>query len=664
MRNNLSQNWKSVIFYILIPVMLIGSIFLFSGQNKKTDVKNYSEIVNLFRTNQVAEYELDLSSGQLTYRLFDDKKDVVNKYTVPSVTYFIDDISEYVNEYNDAHTDKQITYNYKKGSTNNWWLSMLPTFFFTIIIILMFLWLMRKMTGSISSETNRTLGFGKIKSKTQSGEDSDKKFEDVAGCEEEKAELEELVDFLKNGEKYTELGARIPKGVLLVGPPGTGKTLLAKAVAGEAGAPFLSISGSDFVEMYVGVGASRVRDLFEQAKKKAPCIVFIDEIDAVGRHRGTGMGGGNDEREQTLNQLLVEMDGFGSNSGVIVIAATNRPDVLDPALLRPGRFDRQITVNRPDAQGREDILKVHSKGKPLAPDVDLHEVAKDTIGFTGADLENLMNESALLAVRRNKKAITSQDIIDATSRVELGTEKKSHKFSEKAKKLTAYHEAGHAVASFYIEGHDPVREISIVPRGLGAGGYTWYTPQEENYNSRKDMLDNLVSMFGGRVAEALALNDISTGASNDLQRATEIVRDMVIKYGMSDSIGPVVYDSGNGEVFLGKDYGHVNNYSEATSARIDAEVEKIMREAYNRTVEILSEHFDKLELVANVLLEKEKISGEDFESLMKFGTLPTSEEASSTDDTPAEIETVAEAQNEVIETAQATQTENTENTEE
>ena len=664
MRNNLSQNWKSVIFYILIPVMLIGSIFLFSGQNKKTDVKNYSEIVNLFRTNQVAEYELDLSSGQLTYRLFDDKKDVVNKYTVPSVTYFIDDISEYVNEYNDAHTDKQITYNYKKGSTNNWWLSMLPTFFFTIIIILMFLWLMRKMTGSISSETNRTLGFGKIKSKTQSGEDSDKKFEDVAGCEEEKAELEELVDFLKNGEKYTELGARIPKGVLLVGPPGTGKTLLAKAVAGEAGAPFLSISGSDFVEMYVGVGASRVRDLFEQAKKKAPCIVFIDEIDAVGRHRGTGMGGGNDEREQTLNQLLVEMDGFGSNSGVIVIAATNRPDVLDPALLRPGRFDRQITVNRPDAQGREDILKVHSKGKPLAPDVDLHEVAKDTIGFTGADLENLMNESALLAVRRNKKAITSQDIIDATSRVELGTEKKSHKFSEKAKKLTAYHEAGHAVASFYIEGHDPVREISIVPRGLGAGGYTWYTPQEENYNSRKDMLDNLVSMFGGRVAEALALNDISTGASNDLQRATEIVRDMVIKYGMSDSIGPVVYDSGNGEVFLGKDYGHVNNYSEATSARIDAEVEKIMREAYNRTVEILTEHFDKLELVANVLLEKEKISGEDFESLMKFGTLSTSEEASSTDDAPAEIETVAEAQSEVIETAQATQTENTENTEE
>ena len=621
MRKNLSQNWKSIVFYILIPVLLIGSIFFFSMQNKNTDTKNYSEIVNMFRNDQVQQYELDLSTGQLNYRLRTDDDKTVNRYTVPSVSYFLDDISEYVNEYNDTHQDDPIVYNYKKGSSNSWWMSMLPTFIFTIIIVLMFVWLMRKMSNSIGNETNRTLGFGKIKSKTASGEDSDKKFEDVAGCDEEKAELAELVDFLKNGEKYTQLGARIPKGVLLVGPPGTGKTLLAKAVAGEAGAPFLSISGSDFVEMYVGVGASRVRDLFEQAKKKSPCIVFIDEIDAVGRHRGTGMGGGNDEREQTLNQLLVEMDGFGSNSGVIVIAATNRPDVLDPALLRPGRFDRQITVNRPDAQGREDILKVHSKGKPLGPDVDLHEIAKDTIGFTGADLENLMNEAALLAVRRNKKAITLQDIIDATSRVELGTEKKSHKFSEKAKKLTAFHEAGHAVSSFYIEGHDPVREISIVPRGLGAGGYTWYTPQEENYNSRKEMLDNLVSMFGGRVAEALALNDISTGASNDLQRATEIVRDMVIKYGMSDSIGPVVYDSGNGEVFLGKDYGHVNNYSEQTSARIDAEVEKIMRQAYDKTVEILKEHYDKLELVANLLIEKEKISGEEFENLMNYGTL-------------------------------------------
>lgn len=663
MRKNMSQNWKAVIFYILIPVLLIGSIFLLSYQNKNTVTTNYSEIVNLFRNDKVESFELDLSTGELNYKLRDDDK-TVNKYSVPSVSYFIDDISEYVDRYNDSHQDTQITYNYKKGSSNSWWMSMLPTFIFTVIIILMFVWLMRRMSSSIGNETNRTLGFGKIKSKNSSGEESDKKFEDVAGCDEEKAELAELVDFLKNGEKYTELGARIPKGVLLVGPPGTGKTLLAKAVAGEAGVPFLSISGSDFVEMYVGVGASRVRDLFEQAKKKSPCIVFIDEIDAVGRHRGTGMGGGNDEREQTLNQLLVEMDGFGSNTGVIVIAATNRPDVLDPALLRPGRFDRQITVNRPDAQGREDILKVHSKNKPLAPDVDLHEIAKLTIGFTGADLENLMNEAALLAVRNGRKAIVLQDIMDASSRVELGTEKKSHKFSDKAKKLTAFHEAGHAVSAYYTEGHDPVKEISIIPRGLGAGGYTWYTPQEENYNSRKEMLDNLVSMFGGRVAEALALDDISTGASNDLQRATEIVRDMVIKYGMSDSIGPVVYDSGNGEVFLGKDYGHVNNYSEETSARIDAEVEKIMRQAYDKTVEILKEHYDKLELVANALLKKEKINGEEFESLMKFGTLPISEETSSTDDAPAEIENVAEAQSEVIETAQATQTENAKNTEE
>ena len=632
MRKNMSQNWKSAIFYILIPLLLIGSIFLFSAQSKNTTAKNYSEVVNLFRNNQVTQYELDLSSGNLTYKLVGDGENTVNRYTVPSVSYFLDDISDYVNDYNDANPDNQIVYNYKKGSSNSWWMSMLPTFIFTLIIIVMFVWLMRRMSSSIGNETNRTLGFGRIKSKTQSGEDSDTKFEDVAGCDEEKAELAELVDFLKNGEKYTQLGARIPKGVLLVGPPGTGKTLLAKAVAGEAGAPFLSISGSDFVEMYVGVGASRVRDLFEQAKKKSPCIVFIDEIDAVGRHRGTGMGGGNDEREQTLNQLLVEMDGFGSNSGVIVIAATNRPDVLDPALLRPGRFDRQITVNRPDKQGREDILKVHAKGKPLGPDVDLKEVAKDTIGFTGADLENLMNEAALLAVRRNKKAISYQDIVDATSRVELGTEKKSHKYSEKAKKLTAYHEAGHAVASYYVEGHDPVREISIVPRGLGAGGYTWYTPQEENYNSRNDMLNDLISMFGGRVAEAVALDDISTGASNDLQRATEIVRDMVVKYGMSDDLGPVVYDSGNGEVFLGKDYGHVNNYSEQTSARIDSEVEKIMREAYAKTMSILKEHYDKLELVAETLIKKEKISGEEFENLMKNGALEVEAVETSTEE--------------------------------
>ena len=632
MRKNMSQNWKAVIFYILIPVLLIGSIFLLSYQNKNTVTTNYSEIVNLFRNDKVESFELDLSTGELNYKLRDDDK-TVNKYSVPSVSYFIDDISEYVDRYNDSHQDTQITYNYKKGSSNSWWMSMLPTFIFTVIIILMFVWLMRRMSSSIGNETNRTLGFGKIKSKNSSGEESDKKFEDVAGCDEEKAELAELVDFLKNGEKYTELGARIPKGVLLVGPPGTGKTLLAKAVAGEAGVPFLSISGSDFVEMYVGVGASRVRDLFEQAKKKSPCIVFIDEIDAVGRHRGTGMGGGNDEREQTLNQLLVEMDGFGSNTGVIVIAATNRPDVLDPALLRPGRFDRQITVNRPDAQGREDILKVHSKNKPLAPDVDLKEVAKGTIGFTGADLENLLNEAALLTARRNKKAITASEIQDATTRVEMGTEKKSHKYSEKAKKLTAYHEAGHAVVSYYLENHDPVKEISIIPRGLGAGGYTMYQPQEENYTSKNEMLDLLVSMLGGRVSEAIALDDVSTGASNDLQRASQICRDMVSKYGMSDEIGPVVYSDDNNEVFLGKDYGHVNNYSEATSAKIDAQIEKMMRNAYAQTEEILKTHYDKLELVAETLIKNEKISGDEFKQLMVNGFIASDK----SDDTAEEI---------------------------
>ena len=629
MRNNLSKNWKSIIFYILIPLLLIGSIFLFSSQSRSVD-KNYSEIVALFRDNKVSEFELNLNSGELKYKLFsDDEKASAKSYSVPSVSYFLDDIGDYVNDYNKdpQNKDKQIVYNYLKGSNNSIFLSLLPTIILVVIITALSFWMMRKMGSTIGNETNRTLGFGKIKAKEVGEGDNKTTFADVAGCDEEKEEMTELVDYLKQPDKYTQLGARIPKGVLLVGPPGTGKTLLARAVAGEANAPFLSISGSDFVEMYVGVGASRVRDLFEQAKKKAPAIVFIDEIDAVGRHRGTGMGGGNDEREQTLNQLLVEMDGFGNNTGVIVIAATNRPDVLDPALLRPGRFDRQITVNLPDAKGREDILKVHSKNKPLAPDVDLHEVAMDTIGFTGADLENLMNEAALLAVRRDKKAVSNSEIIDAESRVELGTEKKSHKFSEKAKKLTAFHEAGHAIASYFTEGHDPVKEISIVPRGLGAGGYTWYTPQEENYNSKQEMLINLVSLFGGRVAEAVALGDISTGASNDLQRATEICRDMVTKYGMTDEVGPVVYDDGNGEVFLGKDYGHVNNYSEQTSARIDSEVEKLMRDAYTKTEIIIREHYDKLELLANTLIEKEKISGDEFESLMKYGKLPQEIEA-------------------------------------
>lgn len=578
--NNMSKNWKSILVYILIPILLIGAVIYFVNSQTSTQLK-YSQVVSMFKNNEVSEFSLDLSSGNLVYKTFAKPKEEKN-YSVPNVSYFLDDIRESVDKYNDEHSDKPIVYDYRAGTSNAWIYSMIPSLLMFVVLIALGIYAFRKMSGAMNSETNRTLGFGKIKTKTLVEDEKRKTtFKDVAGCDEEKSELEELVEFLKNPESFTELGARIPRGVLLVGPPGTGKTLLARAVAGEAGAPFLSISGSDFVEMYVGVGASRVRDLFEQAKKKAPAIVFIDEIDAVGRHRGAGTGGGNDEREQTLNQLLVEMDGFGTNSGIIVIAATNRPDVLDPALLRPGRFDRQITVNRPDAQGREDILKVHSRNKPLGPDVDLKEIAKDTIGFTGADLENLLNEAALLAVRRKKKALTMQEISDATSRVEMGTEKKSHKYSEKAKKLTAYHEAGHAVSSYYIEGHDPVKEISIIPRGMGAGGYTWYTPQEENYNSKADMLDDLISLLGGRVAEALSLNDISTGASNDLQRATSICRDMVSKYGMSDELGPVVYSDDNNEVFLGKDYGHVNNYSEATSARIDEQIEKMMRKAYH-----------------------------------------------------------------------------------
>ena len=641
--NNMSKNWKSILVYILIPILLIGAVIYFVNSQTSTQLK-YSQVVSMFKNNEVSEFSLDLSSGNLVYKTFAKPKEEKN-YSVSNVSYFLDDIRESVDKYNDEHSDKPIVYDYRAGTSNAWIYSMIPSLLMFVVLIALGIYAFRKMSGAMNNETNRTLGFGRIKTKTLVEDEKRKTtFKDVAGCDEEKAELEELVEFLKNPESFTELGARIPRGVLLVGPPGTGKTLLARAVAGEAGAPFLSISGSDFVEMYVGVGASRVRDLFEQAKKKAPAIVFIDEIDAVGRHRGAGTGGGNDEREQTLNQLLVEMDGFGTNSGIIVIAATNRPDVLDPALLRPGRFDRQITVNRPDAQGREDILKVHSRNKPLGPDVDLKEIAKDTIGFTGADLENLLNEAALLAVRRKKKALTMQEISDATSRVEMGTEKKSHKYSEKAKKLTAYHEAGHAVSSYYIEGHDPVKEISIIPRGMGAGGYTWYTPQEENYNSKADMLDDLISLLGGRVAEALSLNDISTGASNDLQRATSICRDMVSKYGMSDELGPVVYSDDNNEVFLGKDYGHVNNYSEATSARIDEQIEKMMRKAYSQTESILKTHYDKLELVAETLIKNEKISGDEFTQLMENGFI-ADEKVSENEEVQAENTEIVDVEN-------------------
>jgi len=623
--NNMAKNWKSMIAYILIPVLLIGAVIFFANQQTKVNVK-YSQIVSLFKENQVSEFTIDLSSGNLIYKTFKEPKKE-QKYSVPNIAYFLDDIRDDVESYNDAHPDKPIVYDYKKGTSNAWIISVLPTVVMFTLLIIFGAYAFKKMNNAMSNETNRTLGFGKIRAKSLvDDEKRNTTFKDVAGCDEEKEELEELVDFLKEPERFTKLGARIPKGVLLVGPPGTGKTLLARAVAGEAGAPFLSISGSDFVEMYVGVGASRVRDLFDQAKKKSPALIFIDEIDAVGRHRGAGMGGGHDEREQTLNQLLVEMDGFGANEGVIVIAATNRPDVLDPALLRPGRFDRQITVGKPDTQGREDILKVHSKNKPLAPDVDLKEVARLTIGFVGADLENLMNEAALLAARRRKHAITNQEIQDATTRVEMGTEKKSHKYSEKAKRLTAFHEAGHAVVSYYLENHDPVKEISIIPRGMGAGGYTMYQPQEENYDSMKEMLDLLVSMLGGRVAEALTMGDISTGASNDIQRATQIAREMVTKYGMSEVLGPINYGEDNQEVFIGRDYGHVKNYSEETASKIDEEVARIINEAYSRAEDILKKHIDILTLVANELIGREKLDMHQFKSLVENGFIEEKEE--------------------------------------
>ncbi len=617
--NEFAKNWKAWIPYLLIPVILFIAVFTLASQQNDKEMK-YSEVVSYFQSNQVSEFKLDLSSGSMTYKLWkDDSKQY--SYSVPNVSIFIDDISESVNEYNKNNPKKPIVYDYKKGSSGSMWVSLLPTLILVLAIGVFSFFMIRKMSGAINADTNRTLGFGKAKTKILDDEKRKTTFADVAGCDEEKEDLSELVDFLKNPQKYNELGARIPKGVLLVGPPGTGKTLLARAVAGEAGAPFFSISGSDFVEMYVGVGASRVRDLFDQAKKKSPAIIFIDEIDAVGRHRGAGMGGGHDEREQTLNQLLVEMDGFGANEGVIIIAATNRPDILDPALLRPGRFDRQVTVGRPDTKGREDILKVHSKNKPLAADVSLHDIAKGTIGFTGADLENLLNEAALLSARRNKKAITMKEIEEAMLKVVMGSEKKSRKISDKENKLTAYHEAGHAVATYYLDSQDPVHEISIIPRGM-AGGYTMHLPEaDKSYNSRGEMLDELVVLLGGRVSEALTLGDISTGASNDIQRASQTAREMVTKYGMSDVLGPITFGGDNEEVFIGKDYGHVKNYSEETAAKIDDEVNRIIKNAYERTEKILNEHMDKLKLVAEYLLKMEKLSGEQFKQLMENGIL-------------------------------------------
>ncbi len=621
---NFKKKLPTILSYILIPLMIIGGITVYA-QTQKSEKAKYYEIVSLFDEGKVSEYNLNLSSGALTYKLQGDDKKVYS-FTVPNVNLFVDDVHEDVIKFNRENPDKKIKADYVSGSTGQWIYNIVPTLLLLLAMGALTMFMFKRMNQTMSNENNRTLSFGKARIKQAKDEKRKTTFKDVAGADEEKEELEEIVEFLKNPNKFDTLGARIPKGVLLVGPPGTGKTLLARAVAGEADVPFFSISGSDFVEMYVGVGASRVRDLFDQAKKSSPSIIFIDEIDAVGRHRGAGMGGGHDEREQTLNQLLVEMDGFGANEGVIVIAATNRPDILDPALLRPGRFDRQVTVNYPDTKGRLEILKVHAKGKPIAPDVDLNSIAHATIGFTGADLENLLNEAALLAARIDKKAITMEEIDEATLKVQVGSEKKSHKMNEKAKKLTAYHEAGHAVSSFYLEHEDPVHQISIIPRGM-AGGYTLYRPTEEkNYTSKNEMLDSLVGLLGGRVAEALVLGDISTGASNDIERATEIARNMVTKYGMSEKLGPIAFGGGNREVFLGKDYGQVRNYSETVASQIDEEIEEIIRNAYGRTETILTEHMDKLHIIAQKLFENEKMTGEEFAAIMTETVSEPSEE--------------------------------------
>lgn len=615
---------RNLLLYLGIPIIIILMIaVLYSSQGKKSPTTY--ELTQYFQEDQVANYEINYGTGEIRLTLNDAKKTKVTG-ELADIRGFLETIQPYT-----ASADEAVTYNYIKATDNSFLFELIPTLIMVGLFIFLWIFLMRKMGGG--GLGGKEMNFGKAKIKDTNDEKRKTTFDDVAGADEEKEELEEIVEFLKAPDKYNTLGARIPKGVLLVGPPGTGKTLLARAVAGEAGVPFFSISGSDFVEMFVGVGASRVRDLFEQAKKNSPCIIFIDEIDAVGRQRGTGLGGGHDEREQTLNQLLVEMDGFGANEGVIMIAATNRPDILDPALMRPGRFDRQILVSYPDINGREAILKVHARKKPLAPDVKLKTIAKTTAGFTGADLENLLNEAALLAARKNKKAITMEEIEEATIKVVVGAEKKSKVMSEKEKKLTAYHEAGHAILFHECETQDPVHQISIIPRGM-AGGYTMPLPTEDkSYSSRNEMLEDIVVCLGGRVAEALVLNDISTGASNDIEKATNTARSMVTKYGMTDELGPICYGQSNNEVFIGRDMGHVKDYSEETAAKIDELVLKIVKGAYAKAEKILSSKMDKLHETAAYLMKHEKMSGEDFEAVMNgtFVEVPEAEDTSEDD---------------------------------
>lgn len=604
---------RNMLFYIGVPILIIIFILtLFGSRPQRAEV--YSDIVRYFKDQKVAEYSMNLGTGEMKLKLKEGNKEI--EYTAPNVLWMREDIKPFVEEYNSNNPDAQMKQNLIRASENSWWSSILLNLLTFVGLGFVWWFVMRRMMSGLG-EGGRSMTFGKAKIKNMNDEKRKTTFEDVAGADEEKEELAELVEFLKNPAKYNDLGARIPKGVLLIGPPGTGKTLLARAVAGEAGVPFFSISGSDFVEMFVGVGASRVRDLFDQAKKNSPCIVFIDEIDAVGRQRGAGLGGGHDEREQTLNQLLVEMDGFGANEGVIMIAATNRPDVLDPALMRPGRFDRQVLVGYPDIKGREDILKVHAKGKPLAPDVVLNTIAKSTAGFTGADLENLLNEAALLSARKNLKAITMEEIEEATIKVVVGTEKKSRVMTDKEKTLTAYHEAGHAVVTYFCKTQDPVHQISIIPRGT-AGGYTLSLPSEDrSYRSRSEMREDIQVCLGGRIAEDLIIGDISTGASSDIKRATKVANSMVTKYGMSATLGPIAYNSDKEEVFIGRDMGQVKNYSEKIAAEIDAEVKKIISDCYNEAERILKENVEKLHKVAKTLFVKEKMGEDEFNQIMK-----------------------------------------------
>ena len=603
-----------MLLFIGIPIAFIISVLSVSYLSKNTVETKYYEIVEMVTENKISEFSLNLHSGQLIYTKRADGKSY--RYTVADPSIFYNDVNDFVlkNNTENIGTEKIIKYDYKSGGETAWIMNLLPTLITLGVMVLFWVFIMKRMNASMG--TDKTMGFGKAKVRKDDGRRKTT-FADVAGADEEKEEMAEIVDFLKDPKKYNELGAKIPKGVLLVGPPGTGKTLLARAVAGEAGVPFFSISGSDFVEMFVGVGASRVRDLFGEAKREAPAIIFIDEIDAVGRQRGAGLGGGHDEREQTLNQLLVEMDGFGANEGVIVMAATNRPDILDKALLRPGRFDRQITVNYPDVKGREEILKVHSRGKPLGPDVNLATIAKSTSGFTGADLANLLNEAALLAVRHGKKAITQQEIEDATIKVVMGAEKKSHIVSDKDKKVTAYHEAGHAIVSYFLPTQDPVHQISIIQRGMAAG-YTMYLPvDEKGHTSKNQLSEQICSLLGGRAAEQLTQDDVCTGASNDIERATSLARQMITKFGMSDRLGLVTYGHDNNEVFLGRDFSSTPNYSEKTAAAIDEEIEAVVMKQYARALELLNNAMPKLHAVAKVLFEKEKISGDEFRAIME-----------------------------------------------